>query len=389
MTAPSDDPFGLRSLSSERLRTKRGAKWQGIPGPLAAWVADMDFPTAPVIRDRLSEVLARSELGYPVWARSPNWSPASQAFVARMSERFSWEPSPARIFELNDVIQGVRAVIHHVSRPGDGVVLHTPAYHPFLDTIVDMDRRLVAVPAPYDYDELDRRLAADPARVWILCHPQNPTGHVFERIELERIAEIAARHDLVVISDEIHADLVHAPHEHVPFERLGRDVSARTVTVTSASKAFNLAGLRWAVMHMGSDEMVAAIASLPDHYLGAANIMAVEATHAAWTEGASWLAAVMAVLDENRHVLTEVLRARLPAIRYTPPEATYLAWLDCRELGFGDDPARTFMQRGVRLSSGPEFGDDGRGFVRLNLATSPSVLAEIVAAMATPVDVTA
>ena len=117
--------------------------------------------------------------------------------------------------------------VHHLTEPGDGVVLHTPAYHPFLDTIESMQRRIVRVPSPFDHDALDAALAREPARLMILCHPHNPTGHVFTRPELERIAEIAARHDLVVVSDEIHADLVHAPHGHVPFESLGPDVAAQ------------------------------------------------------------------------------------------------------------------------------------------------------------------
>jgi cystathionine beta-lyase len=216
----------------------------------------------------------------------------------------------------------------------------------------------------------------------ILCHPHNPTGHVFARPELEHVAEIAARHDLVVISDEVHADLVHAPHGHVPFESLGPDVAARTITVTSASKAFNLAGLRWAIVHAGYPAMRSVLDALPAHYLGAANVMAVEATATAWTAGDAWLDAVLDVLDENRHALCDLLATHLPGVRYTPPEATYLAWLDCRDLGLGDDPTATFRERGVAVSPGPQFGIEGSGFARLNFATSPAILAQTVAAMA-------
>ncbi len=184
-----------------------------------------------------------------------------------------------------------------------------------------------------------------------------------------------------MVSDEIHADLVHAPHGHVPFDSLGPEVSARTITVTSASKAFNLAGLRWAIMHAGSDMMRSALDALPAHYLGAPNVMAVEATATAWTAGDPWLESVREVLDENRHALSGLLAAHLPGVRYTPPDATYLAWLDCRALELGDDPATTFRERGVELSPGPQFGVEGAGFVRLNFATSPAILAETVAAM--------
>jgi len=286
-----------------------------------------------------------------------------------------------------DVIQGVRSSVYHLSSPGDGVVLHLPAYHPFIDTIGEMDRRLVPVTphdGAFDYDDLERRLTATetPVTMWILCHPHNPLGHVFGREELERIAEIAARFDLTVISDEIHADLTMPGETHIPFESLGDEVSARTVTVTSASKAFNLAGLRWAVLHAGSERMHEALRALPGHYLGAPNVMAVTATVAAWTDGVEWLDAVVDVVDENRRSLADLLAQHLPSVVYEPPRATYLAWLDCRSLGLGDDPAATFAERGVALSPGPQFGPQGVGHARINLATSPDILAATVAAMA-------
>lgn len=380
MSEVVDDPFGLRSLTVEQARTRPGAKWQYHSAEYSAWVADMDFPIAPVVRDRLIEV-ARTDVGYPVWGGKRRVSPAVIAFVDRMTSRYGWPPQPARLYEMSDVVQGVRIAVHHLSKPGDGIVLHTPAYHPFLETIDSMQRRIVRVPAPFDHEALDAALAREPARLMILCHPHNPTGHVFTRSELERIAEVAAQYDLIVVSDEIHADLVHAPHGHVPFDSLGPEVSARTITVTSASKAFNLAGLRWAIMHAGSDMMRSALDALPAHYLGAPNVMAVEATATAWTGGDPWLESVREVLDENRHALSGLLAAHLPGVRYTPPDATYLAWLDCRVLGLGDDPATTFRERGVELSPGPQFGVEGEGCVRLNFATSPAILAETVAAM--------
>jgi len=380
-----NDEFGLRSLDVEALRRKRGAKWGARDARFSAWVADMDFPVAPAIVDALRAVIDGNEFGYPNWGGPFSKSPAAKLFVSRMTERFDWEPDPDRVHDMIDVIQGMRSSVHHLSDPGDGVVLHMPSYHPFIDTIDEMERRLVPVVCDgdaFDYDDLEVRLADDPATLWILCHPHNPLGHVFERAELERIAEIAERHDLVVISDEIHSDLLMPGFVHIPFASLGPEVSARTVTVTSASKAFNLAGLRWAVMHAGSAAMDEALRSLPGHYLGAPNVMAVTATVAAWTEGGSWLDAVLAVVDENRHALTGLLDRHLPGVAYEPPSATYLAWLDCRPLGLGDDPAETFRERGVELSPGPQFGPQGFGHARINLATSPNVLAATVEAMA-------
>lgn len=381
------DPFGLRALDIDRLRAKRGAKWQAKRADYAAWVADMDFPVAPAIREALLAVIDADEFGYPNWGGPASRSPAAKLFAARMADRFGWECRPDRIHDLIDVVQGVRAVVHHLTAPGDGIVVHLPAYHPFLHTVDEMDRRLVPVlesEGSFDYDDLEARLAAEGAAAWILCHPHNPLGHRFERPELERIAAIAERFDLVVVSDEIHADLTMPGGTHLPFEALGPDVSARTVTLNSASKAFNLAGLRWAVLHAGSDEMHAALRALPGHYLGAPNVMAVTAAVAAWTDGGPWLDAVVEVIDENRLALRGLLAEHLPGARYRPPDATYLAWIDCRDLGLGDDPAEVFAERGVALSPGPQFGPPGAGHVRLNLATSPDVLAAMVAAMSTP-----
>ena len=381
------DPYGLRSLDIVRLRSKDGAKWQAQPARFAAWVADMDFPVAPAIVDALRTVLDGNAFGYPNWGGPYAKSPAALLFPTRQAERYGWEPDIDRCHELADVIQGVRATVHHLSQPGDGVVLHVPAYHPFLHTIEEMDRRLVPVGwtgDAFDYDALEAQLAMRPSRLWILCHPQNPLGRVFERSELERIGDIAERHDLVVISDEIHADLTMPGVAHVPFEALGPSVAARTVTITSASKAFNLAGLRWAVLHAGHAPMHAALSALPGHYLGATNVMAAVATEAAWTGGDDWLRAVIEVLDENRCSLQPLLDEHLPGARMRGLDATYLAWIDCRALGLGDDPAIAFRERGVEVSPGPQFSPlgHGAGHIRLNLATSPAILAAMVRAMA-------
>lgn len=374
----TSDPFGLRSLDPERLATRPGVKWQLRPGHLAAWVADMDFPVAPAVTERLSKLLADGALGYPNWGSGP--SPAARQFVVRMGQRYGWEPDVERVRDVADVLQGVRLAVGMLTDPGDAIALHLPAYHPFLHSLRDMDRRLVA--APFDLDALEETLRAERPRALILCHPHNPTGHVFERDELSRIAVLAEEFDLVVISDEIHSDLVYEPHRHIPFASLGDDIAARTVTVTSSSKAFNLAGLRWAVMHVGVERFDSSLRTYPDHWFGAANVAGVEAAVAAWTNGDEWLAAVMAVLDENRHRLSELLATHLPEVKYEPPEATYLAWLDCRAIGSGDEPRELFMSRGVDLSPGMQFGEPGSGFVRLNFATSPSMVERIVTAMA-------
>ena len=381
--------FGFDSLSLDWLRAKPGAKWHRHGVPWAAWVADMDFPPPPCVDAALRAVLDGGDLGYPDWKHITGGSPASVAFTERCAARYGWTFDPEHLRELNDVVQGIQMVLHLCTAPGDGVVVHTPAYPPFLHSVEDNARRIVRVPAlaapdspsgwRFDHAELDRRLADEPAKVLLLCHPHNPTGHVFSETELGELAAIAERHDLLVISDEIHADLTYAPAVHRPMALFAPE---RTVTIHAASKAFNLAGLRYAIMHVGPAWVRERLASVPDHLFGAANLMGAAAAEAAWRDGDEWLAAVVAHLDGQRQFLADLLAMYLPDVVYTPPMATYLAWLDCRHMGMGDDPSELFAQRGVRLSEGPNFGPEGHGFTRLNFATSTEVLRATAQALA-------
>lgn len=387
------DPYNLRNLSIDALRAKRVKKWQNTGSRYASWVADMDFDVAPAISERLHSMLDRQEFGYPVWQRVHRLSPAGQAFIPRMQRRFGWTPDIERVFELGDVVQGVRTAIEHCSSPGDAVVVHLPAYTPFLEMIEDMGRTPIYVmptgmgtgvddPVGFDYDALDAQLAnAGGASVFILCHPQNPLGHIFDRDELEQIAAIAERYDMTVISDEIWADFTSGAERHVPFAALDAQTAARTVTVTSSSKSFNLAGLRWAVMHTGSDHLLGVLRGLPEHYQGVANVMGVEATLAAWEHGDEWFDAMYGVVQENQQALVGLLAEHVPGARYLPAPATYVAWVDCNQVGCVGSPYETFLAGGVELNDGVAFGSPGDGFVRINLATSPQVLVDTVAAM--------
>jgi cystathionine beta-lyase len=389
--APSaDDPFGFDSLDLAWLRAKRSAKWSRHGTPFAAWVADMDFPPAPVVLDVIRAAADRADFGYPEWKGTGFGSPAVEVWADRCDRRYDWLVPASEVREFCDVVQAVQVMLHLHTNPGDGVVLHTPSYPPLLDAIDTFGLRLVDVPAhigadtvAFDYDALEERLQREGATVLLLCHPQNPTGHRFDRAELERLAAIAERFDLLVISDEIHADLTYAPAAHVPFASLGPEVAARTVTVHSPSKAFNIAGLRHAVAHIGPVRLRERLAALPNHLLGALNVVAAEVTVAAWTDGDDWLDAVVEHLDRNRRLAAELLAEQLPSVRYRIPEATYLAWLDCRACGFDDDPFEVFRGRGVQLGAGTDYGPGGAGFVRLNMATSGPILAATIAAMST------
>jgi cystathionine beta-lyase len=386
-SALRNPPVDLDAVDLGTLRRRRGEKWRHFGSePLAAWVADMDFPVAEPIRLTLQRALDLGDLGYPV---NPRPTDLPTVFAERALRRFGWQVSPRQVEVITDVVQGIFTALSVWTEPGDGVLVQTPVYPPFLGSVREMGRRLVTCDLvqsdrgyAIDFDAL-RRAADRGVRMLLLCHPHNPTGRVFSRAELEGIAALALERDLVVVSDEIHADLVYAGRVHVPFASLGAEVERRTVTLTSATKAFNIAGLRCAVAVYGSEELKRRFRTVPRHLRGGVNTLGLAATEAAWRHADPWLAGVLAYLDANRQRVAEVVRERLPGIGHALPEATYLAWLDCRALELAPDPQRFFLERaGVALSDGAPFGEAGKGFVRLNFATSRAILDEILERMA-------
>jgi len=347
---------------------------------LPAWVADMDLPPAPPIADAVRALADRGDFGYNFDAacRVPD------AFAAWRERRHGWRPDTERLRLFCDVMQAVQATLWVATEPGDGVVIFTPVYPPFLSSVTSTGRHIVDCPLDAASGwrlDADRLAAAidERTRAVLLCSPHNPTGRVFDQTELAAIAEVAALHDLLVISDEIWADLVYPPQRFRPFASVGNDAAARTVTIGAASKAFNVAGLRCAVAHIADARVAEGLAALPDHLLGAVGSPGAEATLAAWTRGEEWLEETRDLLLHQRDHLARRLAAELPEVGFTLPEATYLAWLDLRPLGLGDDPARWLLEHArVALSPGPDFGVHGRGFARLNFATTRAILDEIL-----------
>jgi cystathionine beta-lyase len=308
-----------------------GLKWaKAGPGVIPAWVADMDLPTAPAVVEALKR-RAEGDLGYPAWLDAPQGGPLAEAFAERMTTRYGWRPAPEHVRTYSDINQALQVLLHIWTRPGDGVAVHTPAYHPFLTTLEDMERPLRPVQFHPDGDSWRFEVPdLSGCRVLLLVNPHNPTGRVFTRQELEELAEHAERHDLLVIADEIHADLAYAPHEHIPFATL---LPERTVTLTSATKAFNLGGIRCSVAHVGVPELRRRLDAQPPFIYGSANLFGVEATVAAWRHGDAWLEETRAVLDRNR----KTIAARVPeTVGYRMPQATYLAWLDYGRPGMAE-----------------------------------------------------
>jgi cysteine-S-conjugate beta-lyase len=377
------DPL-FDELSIEELRQRPGTKWRVDPDVLPAWVADMDFPVAPAIADAIEHTVRRGDLGYPHW---DDVHPLRATFADRMRERYGWVVDVADVREHTDVMQAVQLLLHLGTSPGDAVAVHSPTYPPFHRTVGAMGRKRVDVPflrTPAGWAAniagLADAVAAHDCRALLLVNPHNPTGRVLTRDELGEIAAIARRHDLLVISDEIHAELTFRPHDHVPFASLGADAAARTVTLTSASKAFNLAGLRCSVAHFGPRRLLALRDAEPTDLYGAVSTLSVVAAVAAWRDGADWLARLVRVLDRNRRRVADAVASWAPADPDPMPEATYLYWFAADALGLGDDPVDEVLTRArVLLAGGPRFGEEGRRYLRLNFATGAAVLENVLA----------
>ena len=364
----------------ERLRSLTCFKWTYFePDVLPAWVADMDLPPAPVAVSAVRALVDRGDFGYNNAAECR----LAAAFASWQETSFGWRPDEKKVRVLCDVMQGVEVALWLQTAPGDGVVVFTPVYPPFLRTVAKSGRRVIDCPLDPDGWRLDpERLSAAidaGTKAILLCNPHNPTGRIFTREELQAISEVAEKHDLLVISDEIWADLTHSGGKHIPMALLGDEVASRTVTLNAASKSFNVAGLHCAVAHIGHAGLAKSLKDVPSHVFGAVGSLAAEATLAAWTSGGPWLAETKAHLTAQRDHLAKRLAEELPAVGFTLPEATYLAWLDFRALGLGDDPAKRLLEDArVALSSGLDFGEHGTGFARLNFATTRGLLDQIV-----------
>ncbi len=376
----------LLGASEERLRRDRtSVKWVAYPPDvLPLWVAEMDAaPCEPVV-EAVCAAVHRGDTGY-------GWAPRYSAAVARYArDAWGWRVDPSATQVVTDVMTGAAELLRTLTDEGGPVVVSPPVYDSFFGFVDAIGRRRVDAPLtpegrldPEALREAFRRARAGGERAaYLLCNPQNPTGAVHTRAELEALAALAEEHGVRVVADEIHAPLVlPGSTAFTPFLTVtGAD---RAFSVFSPSKGWNLAGLKSALVLAGPgarDEL----ARFPEvHTHGSSHLGAI-AHVAALDDGRDWLDRLRRELSDNLDLLERLLTEHLPGIRWRRPEATYLAWLDCRDLGLGEDPAAVFRRRGrVALGSGPRYGEEvGRGFARLNVATSPEILEEAVRRMA-------
>ncbi|GAA1732122.1 MalY/PatB family protein [Microcella frigidaquae] len=375
------------ALTPEQLRAQGSMKWTMFPGTIGAWVAESDLGTAPAVTAALHAAIDAGQLGY---LPRPVAAAHAAATSDWMRDRYDWEVPRSRVHHLADVISGLDVAIEHYSRPGSAVIVPTPAYMPFLTvpqrhgrTVIEVALAEVDGRAALDLAAIDRELAAGAGLV-VLCNPLNPGGRVFARDELAALAEVVERHGARVFADEVHAPIVFDGARHVPYASVSTAAASHSITVTSASKAFNLPGAKAAQLILTNDADEAVWQKLGPMAGHGASILGIIANTAAYRDGRDWLAATVTYYDENRRALSDLLSERLPEVGYRMPEGTYIAWLDVARLGLGDDPAATLRERaGLAVTDGRACGAAGAGHVRVILATPRPLVERIVDALVT------
>lgn len=366
-------------------RSTESIKWNYYGADvLPMWVADMDFASPePVIR-ALRERVEHGVFGYPV--PPPE---LGEVFAARLQRLYNWSVTPEALLFIPGVITGFNMACHAVAAPGEGAMIQTPVYMPFLSAPANAgltrdEMELTCQADGYytiDFDRFEETIT-DRTRIFILCNPHNPVGRVFRRDELERMAEICLRHNIIICSDEIHCDLVFEGYRHIPIATLSPEVAARTITLMAPSKTFNIAGLHCSVAIITNPDLRQKFKAAHKGLVHGVNLLGLVAALAAYRDGQEWLDELLRYLQANRDLLFDYVNEHLPGIKMCKPEGTYLAWLDCRAAGIPGNPHQFFLERAhVAVNDGPTFGRGGEGFVRLNFGCPRAMLLEALERM--------
>jgi cystathionine beta-lyase len=368
------------------LQTHRSEKWRGFTHDILPLpVAEMDFPVAEPIRQILSEMVAVSDLGYlgPI----PELGTSFAGFAKR---RWNWSVNPQYLRAATDVGVAVVELLRIFTKPGDKVLFSSPIYQNFYTWMRETKVEMVDVPLNVDPSASDgtgwshdwagiEAAYKDGIIVHLLCSPHNPLGKVYTREDLLRITALAKRYNVIVISDEIHAPLTFKDAEYIPFLSISEDAAAIGVAVSAASKGWNIAGLKCAIIISQSEKMHEKLNELPPALHYRASLLGAFATVAAFEKGEAWLDEALDILDQNRKLIANLISSRVPAIGYHLPQASYLAWLDMSKLNLGEDPGLALIERAkVAFNSGHIYGPLGKDYVRLNFATSPAIITEAI-----------
>ena len=372
----------LQALPIDQLRQRSSTKWRTHPADvLPLFVAETDFPLAPAITAVLARAVELGDTGY-----TPPDPGIRHAFAAFAQRRLGWNVDPERVRTTCDVMMGVVEVLRQVIEPGDRVITTPPVYPPFEMCIEEAGGVVERVPLidngvgwELDLAGIESAFARGP-RALLLCIPPSPTGTVRSRAHLAALATLAEKFGATVVSDEIHAPLTQPGIVFTPFLAASEAAARVGFAITSASKAFNLAGLKCALIVTASDSQTQIVNDLPPEVEWRTGLFGALAGVAAFApESDAWLDSLLLTLDSNRKLLAELLATHLPGARYRMPDAGFLAWVDLRPLELGDDPSeRILSDAKVALNPGPSFGDEGLGHVRINFGCSPEVLREAV-----------
>ncbi|CAB4536614.1 unannotated protein [freshwater metagenome] len=380
----SESHILIPSLSE--LQTHRSEKWRGFPQDvLPLPVAEMDFPVAEPIREVLVEMVKTSDLGY--LGSIPELGTAFAGFAKR---RWNWDLNPAYVRAATDVGVAVVELLRVFTKPGDRVLFSSPIYQNFYTWMRETNVEMVDVPYLIDAESVDgtgwshdwsgiEAAYKSGIVVHLLCNPHNPLGKVYTRDDLLRIADLAKKHGVIVISDEIHAPLTFKEQPFVPFLSIGENAAEVGIAVTAASKGWNIAGLKCAIIVSQTEKMHEKLNELAPAMHYRASLLGAFATVAAFEKGEPWLDHALVILDENRHLVANLISSRVPSIKYAIPHCSYLAWLDLSNLNLGEDPGAVLIERAkVAFNSGHIYGELGKSHVRLNFATSPAIITEAI-----------
>jgi cystathionine beta-lyase len=356
------------------------AKWKHYePDVLPMWVADMDFRSPEPVINALRQRVDHGIFGYP--CELPEMQ---ESVVSWLKKRHNWKVAPESLMFIPGVITGFNLVSHAVSQPGDAVLIQTPAYPPFFRVsknvgLIQQENDLIKKQnGEYEIDfDAFESVITDRTSIFILCNPHNPTGRVFHKDELEKMAEICLRHNVLICSDEIHHDLIYSESKHIPIASIDREVQQKTVTLFAPSKTFNIAGLCSSVAVVPNEDLRQKLEAAKQGLLGWVNLMGRVATLAAYQHGEEWLDELMVYLEGNRDFTYQFVNDKIPGVSMGKPEGTYLAWLDCSEAGLDMPPADFFLEKArVGLNAGEYFGEKSKDFVRLNFGSPRSALEE-------------
>ncbi|MHC1784078.1 MAG: MalY/PatB family protein [Anaerolineaceae bacterium] len=367
-------------------RSSESIKWRVYDEDvIPMWIADMDFRCSDAILKAMHERVDHGVFGYP--QEPPE---LIDLVVERLERRYRWKVNPEEIMAIPGIVTALNLVSHAAKTPDSEVIMLTPIYPPFLSAPRDAGMKKVEVelvrrPDGYyeiDFDAFEAAITPQ-TRIFLLCNPHNPVGRVFTKEELNRLADICLRHDVLICADEIHSDLLFDKNRHYPLAALHSEYAHKTVTLFSPSKTFNIAGLECSFAVVQNPELRKKLQRAGEGMSGWVNVMGLTAASAAYLSGQPWLDEALTYMQKNRDILVDFVRRDLPGVEIYPPEGTYLAWLDCRKANLPENPYEFFLHKArVAFNNGATFGKGGEGFIRLNFGCSRATLEEALNRMA-------